>query len=68
MLDSITDYYARREPGSPVPLVLRRARDWVTLDFLSVLEDIAPNSLEEARRVLVTGRNGVENSEGWSSE
>lgn len=66
-LDSIAEYYARREPGSPVPLALRRARDWVTLDFLSVLEDIAPNSLEEARRVLVNGRNGVENSEGWSS-
>jgi len=66
-LDAIAEYYARREPGSPVPFALRRAREWVTLDFLSVLEDIAPNSLEEARRVLVTGRNGVENSGDWSS-
>ena len=56
-LDAISDYYRRKEPGSPVPLALRRARDWVTLDFLSVLEDIAPNSLDEAKRVLTSQRN-----------
>ena len=53
-LDAIGDYYRRREPTSPVPLALKRARDWVTLDFLAVLEDIAPNSMEEARNVLVS--------------
>ena len=67
-LDAITDYYSRKEPGSPVPLALRRARDWVNLDFLTVLEDIAPNSLDEARRVLVSGRNNETASEGWSSD
>ncbi len=74
-IDSIADYYARKEPGSPVPFALRRARDWVSLDFLSVLEDIAPNSIEEARRVLVNGRNGdgydsgssASGDDGWSS-
>jgi type VI secretion system ImpA family protein len=65
-LDSINAYYAKKEPSSPVPLVLRRARDWVSLDFLAVLEDIAPNSLEEARRVLINGRNSS-GSDGWSS-
>jgi type VI secretion system ImpA family protein len=64
-LDAIAEYYGRKEPGSPVPYALRRARDWVTLDFLSVLEDIAPNSLDEARRVLVNGRNN-ESSGSWS--
>jgi type VI secretion system ImpA family protein len=65
-IDAISAYYAKREPGSPVPFALRRARDWVSLDFLSVLEDIAPNSLDEARRVLMNGRSGS-GSEGWSS-
>jgi type VI secretion system ImpA family protein len=65
-LDSIAAYYAKKEPGSPVPLVLRRARDWVSLDFLSVLEDIAPGSLDEARRVLINGRNSS-GSDSWSS-
>lgn len=64
-MDAIAQYYTRKEPGSPVPFALRRARDWVSLSFLEVLEDIAPNSLEEARRVLVTGR---EPAESYTSE
>ncbi len=65
-LDAIGDYYARKEPASPVPFALRRAREWVSLDFLSVLEDIAPNSLDEARRVLMSGRNeNVSEESSW---
>jgi type VI secretion system ImpA family protein len=52
-IDAICDYYKRREPSSPVPMALLRAREWVKLDFLKVLEDIAPDSLNEVRRVLV---------------
>ncbi len=67
-LDAVAEYYARKEPASPVPFALRRAREWVSLDFLAVLEDIAPGSLDEARRVLVGGRNNNENgSDNWSS-
>lgn len=55
-IDAIADYYRRREPGSPVPALLNRAREWVSLDFLSVLEDIAPGSLDEARTVLMSRR------------
>ena len=66
-LDAIADYYRRREPTSPVPLALKRAREWVTLDFLTVLEDIAPNSMEEARRVLMSNRAAPESGgeSGW---
>ena len=55
-LDAIADYYRRREPTSPVPAALLRVREWVNLDFLALLEDIAPNSLDEAKKVLVTQR------------
>jgi type VI secretion system protein ImpA len=65
-LDAITIYYQNKEPGSPVPFALRRARDWVSLDFMSVLEDIAPGSLEEARRVLMNGRSSG-GSDDWAS-
>ena len=57
-LDAISDYYRRKEPTSPVPLSLRRAREWVNLDFLEVLEDIAPGSVDEARRILASKRSG----------
>jgi type VI secretion system protein ImpA len=62
-LDAVADYYRRREPTSPVPAALQRVREWVNLDFLALLEDIAPGSLEEAKRVLVTQRK----PEGGSS-
>ena len=52
-LDAIADYYHRREPSSPVPLVLRRAKAWVTMDFMSVLKDISPNGIDDATTVLM---------------
>lgn len=55
-LDAIALYYSRYEPASPVPLALRRAKEWISLDFLTILEDIAPGSLDEAKRVLLSGR------------
>lgn len=64
-LDAIGDYYRRKEPASPVPLVLQRAREWVTLDFLAVLEDIAPGSLDEARKVLMSQRGKEGSGSSW---
>ncbi|USQ93981.1 type VI secretion system protein TssA [Caulobacter sp. RL271] len=51
-LDALSDYYQRKEPGHPILTLMRRAREWVGQDFMSILEDIAPGSLDEARSVL----------------
>ena len=51
-LESIIAYYSKHEPGSPIPLVLDRAKGWVNMDFLSILNDINPSSAEDAKRVL----------------
>ena len=51
-MESIISYYARHEPGSPIPLILERAKIWVNMDFLSILNDINPSGAEEARKVL----------------
>jgi len=59
-LEAVEAYYRRREPGSPVPLVLARARAWVNADFLTVIEDIAPEGVGEVRRILMSGSNSVE--------
>jgi type VI secretion system protein ImpA len=71
-LDAIAAYYSRCEPTSPVPLVLRRAKEWISLDFMAVLEDIAPGSLDEAKRVLISNRSnatdGAGSSHGGSSD
>jgi type VI secretion system protein ImpA len=52
-LDAIAEYYQRREPASPIPIALRRIRGWVSMDFMAVLRDIAPNSVSEAGTVLL---------------
>ena len=58
-LDAICAYFAAFEPGSPVPLALTRAREWIGLDFMSVLQDIAPNSLGEAGVILRSRLSGA---------
>lgn len=51
-LDSVIDYYSRVEPSSPIPVALGRIKGWITMDFVSILADIAPGSLGEATAVL----------------
>ena len=53
-IDAICDYYKAREPGHPVPVMMRRARHWVGMDFLQLLDDMVPDSMDTARRLLVS--------------
>ncbi|AZR22891.1 type VI secretion system protein TssA [Xanthomonas vasicola] len=55
MLDQLCDYYARREPSSPVPLLLRRAQRLVGLDFAALMRDLAPRGIEELQ--VVSGQD-----------
>lgn len=50
-LDEVCEYYARQEPSSPVPLLLRRAQRLVGKDFRELLEDLAPGGMDELKRV-----------------
>ncbi|HQS68972.1 MAG: hypothetical protein B7Y36_08000 [Novosphingobium sp. 28-62-57] len=59
-LDAICNYYKAMEPGSPVPFLLQRAREWTSLDFMTVLQDLAPGGLDEAALVLRSRRPGQE--------
>ncbi|ANM28731.1 hypothetical protein ABI59_02570 [Acidobacteria bacterium Mor1] len=48
VLDKAIDYFARHEPSSPVPLLLRRAKRLVSKDFLEILRDMAPDGVNQA--------------------
>ena len=39
-----------------MPLALARAREWVTMDFLAVLQDIAPGSVNDIKQLLLSSR------------
>ena len=48
-LDLVIDFYDRGEPSSPIPHVARRIRRMVHMDFIELMEDLAPAGLKEFR-------------------
>jgi type VI secretion system protein ImpA len=48
-LDAVATFFRNNEPSSPVPLFIERAKRLVAKDFLSVLEDIVPEALAQAK-------------------
>jgi type VI secretion system protein ImpA len=44
-------YYARSEPSSPLPILLGRARRLVSADFLTIVRDMAPDGMDDVRRI-----------------
>ena len=45
-IDKICKYYDKNEPSSPVPLVLNRAKKLVTMDFMEIIKDMSPDSIQ----------------------
>lgn len=52
-LSEIENYYNLAEPGHPVKVALARMRSWVKKDFMEILQDIVPDSVSDAKRVLM---------------
>lgn len=50
-LDAVIAYYRSEEPSSPVPLLLQRAKRLATMDFLEIIQDLAPDGLDQIRKV-----------------
>jgi type VI secretion system protein ImpA len=50
-LDRLCEYYKRYEPSSPVPLLLMRAKRLVSMDFMEILQDLAPNGIAQAQAI-----------------
>lgn len=46
-IDLICDYYAKYEPSSPLPLLLKRARKLVHLEFLDIIKEIASDATDQ---------------------
>ena len=50
VLDKMCDWYSRAEPSSPVPILLRRAKKLVHMDFMDIVRDLAPDGLSQVER------------------
>lgn len=53
LLTRIIDYLERHEPSNPAPLLLRRGRRFMTMGFVDIVKEIAPDSI--AKLDLITG-------------
>jgi len=50
-IDAAATFFRDNEPSSPVPLFLERAKRLVSKSFLEVLQDIAPDTLTEVKKI-----------------
>lgn len=48
-LDAVAAWFRQNEPSSPVPMFVDRARRLVSMSFLDILEDVAPDGVGQAR-------------------
>jgi type VI secretion system protein ImpA len=51
-LEAVESYFQKNEPSSPVPAIIRRARSWIAMDFMALLQDLSPDSLSDVRKIL----------------
>jgi type VI secretion system protein ImpA len=50
-LERICEFIQRTEPGNPAPLLIRRAQRLMSKDFLGIIKDLAPGSLDEIQKI-----------------
>jgi type VI secretion system protein ImpA len=53
-LDTICKYYAVYEPSSPIPLLLDRCKRLVTMSFLDIVREMAPDGLSTVQLIAGT--------------
>lgn len=51
VIDKICEYYKKYEPSSPIPILLLRAKKLVHLEFIEILKNMAPESLESIYKI-----------------
>lgn len=57
-LERVMAYFQSHEPSSPVPLLLQRAKRLVHMDFMDILQDMAPEALQQVQ--TISGRKSTE--------
>ena len=55
-LDKILAYYARHEAASPIPLLVKRVKRLVPMDFLDLMEDLAPSAVKQIKEIGGIGK------------
>ncbi len=51
-LEQVCDWFERNEPSHPAPYVVRRAARLVQMNFLEIIQDMAPNGLGQVQDLV----------------
>ena len=51
MLEKICEYIERTEPANPAPLFIRRGQRLLTKNFVEIIQDLAPDSLNQIKQI-----------------
>jgi type VI secretion system protein ImpA len=51
MMEKISDYFQRHEPSSPVPMMMQRSKRLVSMSFMEILKELAPDGVSQASSV-----------------
>ena len=54
VLDRVCQYLDRHEPSNPAPLLIRRAQRLLSMNFLDIMKDIAPDALATVENIAGT--------------
>lgn len=57
MMEKISGFFERTEPSSPVPLLMKRAKRLVSMNFMDVLADMAPDGVKQAKIIGGIGKD-----------
>lgn len=52
LLDKILHYFQRHEPGHPAPILIRRTKKMIGMDFSSIIEDLLPGSVDALQQFI----------------
>lgn len=52
MLRRVSEYFERKEPSSPVPILLRRAMKLINMNFMQIIENMAEGAKEDVNRFI----------------
>lgn len=62
-LDAARAYFAAMEPSSPIPLMIDRIKKVAGMDFMQIVQSLAPAGVDEATRILDPAKPAEESSE-----
>jgi type VI secretion system protein ImpA len=61
-LDKVCAYLERAEPTNPAPLLIRRAQRLMSMSFLEIMRDMAPDALGPVHNIAGVREGEPENN------